>query len=101
MFENNSRYLNIQTATLELSDGRKVSYVRRRFLPAPESIPTLAEVIVNEGDRLDVITYRTLGDPEQFWRICDSNAVMDPDELTSSPGSRIRIGFPQPGLGSS
>jgi hypothetical protein len=64
MFENNSRYINIQTTTLQLPDGRKVVYVRRRFLPAPETIPTLAEVIVNEGDRLDVIAYRTLGDPE-------------------------------------
>jgi hypothetical protein len=97
MFENNSRYLNIPIATLQLADGSKVAYVRRRFLPVPKSIPTLTEVVINEGDRLDVIAYRTLGDPEQFWRICDSNDTMDPNELTASPGSRIRIGFPQPG----
>lgn len=97
MFENNSRYINIPVATLTLADGSRVAYVLRRFLPDPQSIPTLAEVIVTEGDRLDLIAYRTLGDPEQFWRICDSNDVLDPDELTATPGSRIRIGFPQPG----
>ena len=35
-----------------------------------------------QGDRLDLITARTLGDPEQFWRVCDANDALDPAELT-------------------
>ena len=40
------------------------------------------------GDRLDLITARTLGDPEQFWRICDANDALDPDDL-AEPGRRL------------
>jgi len=50
---------------------------------------------VIEGDRLDLITARTLSDPEQFWRIADANDAMDPTDLTNEPGSRLRIATPQ------
>lgn len=96
MFENNSRYVNIPTANHALPDGRSVAYVRRRFLPRPESIPTLVELRTSQGDRLDSIAYRTLGDPEQFWRICDANNILDPRELTREPNTRVRVGIPQP-----
>ena len=38
----------------------------------------LTEVTVVQGDRLDTITTRTLGDPLQFWRICDANDTYEP-----------------------
>ena len=34
-------------------------------------------------------------DPEQFWRLCDANAAMRPDELTESVGRRLRITLPE------
>ena len=97
MFENNSRYQNIATASYELPDGRRVAYVRRRFLPRPDSLPTLIELRTSQDDRLDLIAYRTLGDPEQFWRICDANTVLDPRDLTREPNTHVRVGIPQPG----
>ena len=59
------------------------------------SLPLLVEITVNQGDRLDLITANTLGDPEQFWRICDANDAMHPGELTAVPGRRLRVAVPQ------
>ena len=35
-----------------------------------------------------------LGDPEQFWRICDANDAMHPLDMTSEPGRILRIAVP-------
>jgi hypothetical protein len=95
MFGPTSRYFPLETATLTLSDGRTVAYVRRRFLPAPESLAVLAEHSVIQGDRLDNVTARYLGDPEQFWRVADANCAMQPEELTAEVGRRLRVPVPQ------
>lgn len=95
MFQYTSRYYSLETAVFVTPDGREVRYVRRRFLPQGDAMPLLAEVTVTQGDRLDLIAYRTLGDPEQFWRVCDANNAMNPVELTEEPGRRLRIADPQ------
>jgi hypothetical protein len=98
MFDPQSRYAQIETATTEVPgpDGqpRPVRYVRRRFVPPPAAGTTLVEHTVAQGDRLDNVTARYLGDPTQFWRVCDANGAMEPDELTEEPGRRIRIALP-------
>ena len=53
-----------------------------------------AEVTVVEGDRLDTIAARTLGDPEQYWRICDANIASNPPTLTAEPGRVLRVPVP-------
>jgi hypothetical protein len=70
-------------------------YLRRRFCPLPENFSLLQEHVVTERDRLDNIAAKYLGDPEQFWRTCDANAAMRPDELTETPGRRLRITLPE------
>jgi hypothetical protein len=55
----------------------------------------LTEHTVNEGERLDNITALYLGDPEQFWRVCDANGVIRPEELTETVGRKIRITLPE------
>jgi hypothetical protein len=95
MFDHTSRYYRIETATLKTPEGRIVTYVRRRFLPQGPKIPLLVEVTVTDGDRLDLITGRTLGDPEQFWRVADANNALDPSELTEEPGATVRVPIPQ------
>ena len=94
-FPPTSRYYNIETATWQTPDGRTLIYIRRRFVPAPERFSLLQEHVVVQGDRLDNITARYLGDPEQFWRVCDSNRAMRPDELTETIGRRLRITLPE------
>jgi hypothetical protein len=95
MFQYTSRYYSLETAVFVAPDGREVRYVRRRFLPQGDAMPLLAEITVTQGDRLDLIAYRTLGDPEQFWRVGDANNAMNPLELTEEPGRKLRIADPQ------
>ena len=95
LFPPNSRYHGIDTAKMEPADGRAIIYLRRRFIPPPETFSLLQEHTVTQGDRLDNIAARYLGDPEQFWRICDANAAMRPEELTESPGRKLRITLPE------
>jgi hypothetical protein len=81
MFEPTSRYSQLPTKKLETVDRREIAYVLRRFLPSGKELPLLVDVTVNQGDRLDIIAARTIGDPEQFWRICDANDAMNPFDL--------------------
>lgn len=95
MLPANSRYAGLETASIEMSDGRTIAYLKRRFLPSPDRFALLQEHTVTEGERLDNITYQYLGDPEQYWRICDANGAMRPAELTEAVGRRLRITLPE------
>ena len=95
MFEPGSRYYHLDTATHEGDDGEARRYVKRRFLPRAESLRTLAEVTVDDGDRLDLVSARSLGNSEQYWRICDANNAMNPRTLTETPGTRLLIAMSQ------
>jgi hypothetical protein len=90
-----SRYYSLDTAELETLGGRKIRYVRRRFVPQPDRFEPLIEHTVAQGDRLDTIAAQYVGDPEQFWRICDANNAIRPDELTETLGRRLRITLPE------
>lgn len=90
-----SRYYRTDIAKLETADGRTLAYLQRRFIPQPERYQLLQEHSVTQWERLDNITYRYLGDPEQFWRICDANRAMHPDGLTDVIGRRLRITLPE------
>jgi hypothetical protein len=95
MIENASRYAVLEDAVYESPDGRQIKYKQRRFLPQGESIPAQYLVGVAIGDRLDSITARTLGDPEQFWQVCDANDCMNPFDLTAELGRTLRVPIPQ------
>jgi hypothetical protein len=95
MFSSTSRYYGIATAALDTASGKTITYVRRRFVPPPENFALLLEHVVTEGERLDNITAHYLGDPEQFWRVCDANGAIRPEELVETVGGRIRITLPE------
>ena len=95
LFPPTSRYHGIATATLETVDGKKVIYLKRRLVPASERFELLQEHVVMQGDQLDNITAQYLGDSEQFWRICDANNAMNPPDLTTEIGRRLRITLPE------
>jgi hypothetical protein len=94
-FAPESRYYAVATATYEFADGRMVAYVRRRFLPEAERLALFTEHLVSEGERLDLIAQRYYGNPELFWRVCDGNNAMRPEDLLAEPGTRIRICLPE------
>ncbi len=95
MFEETSRYYSLETEIYETADGRIIKYKKQRFLPQGKNLSLLVNVTVNEGNRLDLIAAQTIGDSEQFWRICDANNAMNPFDLTTEVGKTLRVPIPQ------
>ena len=97
MFPVTSRYYAIPTAIWTAADGREIRYLRRRFLPQASLSLVLTEHTVSQGERLDNVTARYLGDPEQFWRLADANNAMKPEDLLAEIGRRLVIPILQGG----
>jgi len=91
MFLPSSRYFNLGTDILVREDKSIITYAKRRFIPSSDNITILQKVAVIAGDRIDLVSARTLGDPELFWYICDANNAMHPLDLTDKPGSALDI----------
>ena len=96
MFDPTSRYYEIDDAVAMLPDGREIAFKRRRFVPRAADLQPIGEETVGAADRLDLVAARGLGDPEQFWRVCDANGALDPADLLQ-PGRKLTIPMPTPG----
>ena len=94
-FPPNSRFYRLPTTTLTLPDGRMLSYLTRRFAPQPERFALLKQHRVAQNDRLDNLAAHYFSDPVQFWRLCDANRAMRPDELVEVVGRTLRITLPE------
>jgi hypothetical protein len=94
-FPPNSRYNGVPVLTYTTPDGRMLSYLSRRFVPSPERFTTLSTHAVVQGDRLDNLAARYLGDPEQYWKLCDANGAIRPDELVEVAGRKLRVALPE------
>jgi len=94
-FPPTSRYSAVGTARHAPPGGPEVVHLRRRFIAPPDRFHVLQEHVVVEGERHDTLAAQLLGDPEQFWRLCDANAVLRPEELTETPGRRVRVTLPE------
>lgn len=93
-FAATSRYAALETASLTTSDGRELVYLTRRFVPAPETLAEIREHLVQAGDRLDNVSAQHLGDPTQFWQLCDANGAFEPAQLVEEPNTTLRITLP-------
>ncbi len=91
MFTVNSRYHLVDTAKWRDANDQEVIFLRRRFIPLPKESLLEVEHVVTQDERLDHIAAKYLGDPEQFWNLCDANNAMRADELTNTIGRRLRI----------
>jgi hypothetical protein len=95
-FPPTSRYANIGVEAWDRGDGSPaVPYLRRRFCPRGEGLATLYEIGVVERDRRDLLAHTHLGDPELWWRLADANGTVDPRDLTTPIGRRLRIRLPE------
>jgi hypothetical protein len=91
-----SRYAGVAVEAWDPGNGEPaVPYLARRLCPHAERFAQLYEVGVVEGDRRDLLAYRHLGDAELWWRLADANGVVDPRDLTSPIGRRLRITLPE------
>jgi nucleoid-associated protein YgaU len=88
MFAPGSRYAAVPDRIHELPDGRRVTYKALRIISTPAAFEAHT---VRSGDRLDRLAHRYLGDPERFWRICDANRALRPDDVLAVLGRRLRI----------
>jgi hypothetical protein len=79
MFAPGSRYARVPTGKYVDPAGVEHPYVLLR--PFPAAAPPRGTHVVADGERLDLIAARFLGDPEQFWRLCDANRTLRPEDL--------------------
>jgi hypothetical protein len=94
-FPPTSRYYDIPTKSLTTSDGETLVYLSRRFVPPGSRFAVLSTHTVVASERMDTIAGAELDDPQAFWRICDANDAMRPDDLTAHIGRRLRIALPE------
>ena len=95
LFPSTSRYHGMPIKKWKRPDGKEVAYLGRRIVPMQEQFETLQEYRIQAGDRIDNVAFQFLGDPEQFWRLCDANNELDGQQLTSEAGRVIRITLPE------
>jgi nucleoid-associated protein YgaU len=96
-FPTDSRYYGSSTLTYTTPGGQTITYLARRFVPqagAP-NFATVARHTVKQGDRLDLIAAKYLGDPLIYWLICDANGAVRPSDLVATPGTVVQITMPQ------
>jgi nucleoid-associated protein YgaU len=96
-FPADSRYYGSKTFTYVSPAGETITYLVRRIVPQPgaPNFATVAQHTVKQGDRLDLIAAKYLGDPLIFWLICDANGAIEPGELVATPGRVLNITTPQ------
>jgi hypothetical protein len=96
-FPADSRYYGSQTLEYTSPAGQTVSYLARRYVPQPgqQNFATIARHVVMQGDRLDLIAAKYLGDPLLSWVICDANGARRPQDLVETPGTVLLITMPQ------
>ncbi len=96
-FPIDSRYHSYKVQQYTAPDGEVIPYLARRIVPQPGA-PNYARInqyTVQQGDRLDLIAAKYLGDPLMAWLICDANGAMDPQDLVETPGGVLNITTPQ------
>lgn len=92
MFARGSRYETVADAVFTDPSGREIVYKLLRPIPSSSALQTH---VVVQGDRLDLLAFRFYQDPEQYWRICDTNNALRPRNLTADVGRRLLIPLAQ------
>jgi hypothetical protein len=90
-----SRYAPVEQVQDDLPDGRRVVRLRRRFVPRPETLATAGYHRVAEGERIDHVAARAVGDPTAWWQVADANGVTDPEDLVRRPDVVLRVTYPE------
>jgi nucleoid-associated protein YgaU len=95
-FPIDSRYYGFSTLSYTAPNGQSFTYLARRIVPQPgaPNFATVAQHTVHQGDRLDLIAAKYLGDPLMFWLICDANGAIEPEKLVQKPGTVVNITTP-------
>lgn len=87
MFLPNSRYADVQEATVALRGGGTATVVRVRRLPVVAGEPT----VVVGNDRLDVMAERRYSDATKFWHVADANSELEAGRLVETADRVIEV----------
>ncbi len=87
MFFKGSRYEKVPEGKVTGADGREIRYKTTRFIL---DVVAVVGHRVLQHERLDHIAWQHFRDPERFWRICDANRALWPDDLLEE-GAILRI----------
>jgi len=82
-----SRYERVGVYPVTTADGRTVTALKIRLIPAT---PAGFFHTFTADQRLDLLAFTFYGNPEKFWLIADANPEMDPEDLLE-PGRQLRI----------
>ncbi len=88
-----SRYSGMKPILYTNAAGETVPYLPRRAIPSEAGTP-IGVYVTRAGERLDVIAARTLGNPLLFWELADTNHLLDPLTIPTSPGTMLQICMP-------
>ena len=96
-FPTDSRYYGFGVQYYNAPNGQVIAYLARRIVPQPgaPNFATINQYTVHQGDRLDLIAAKYLGDPLMAWLICDANGAIRPHDLVTTPGRVLAITTPQ------
>jgi nucleoid-associated protein YgaU len=96
-FPTDSRYYSFGVQYYSAPNGQVIAYLARRIVPQPgaPNFATINQYTVHQGDRLDLIAAKYLGDPLMAWLICDANGAIRPHDLVATPGRVLAITTPQ------
>ncbi len=92
-FPTDSRYYGYGVLQFTAPNGEVVPYLQRRIVPQPgaANFAPIARHVVHQGDRLDRIAAKYLGDPLLACLICDANGAIRPEDLVATPGRVLAI----------
>jgi hypothetical protein len=79
MFHDKSRYAKIPTDPVITPEGREVTAIRLRRLPATAGDPQ----VVSQEERLDLRAQRHYGNGTKFWHIADANSALEAKALVA------------------
>jgi hypothetical protein len=94
MYQQNSRYAGSATLLWRDANGRAIAYTAIRTVPddnRPGHQVPRHQIMIAQGNRLDLFAATLFGDPTQFWRIAEANRALDPFALTDTPGRRLNL----------
>ena len=97
MFDQTSRYFHLENLTFIDDQGNEIKYKSRRILPQSSNLPSMVNIKVERGKRLDQISASTMGNSELNWKLGDANDAFCLTEL-EKPGKILKI--PVDGAGS-
>jgi hypothetical protein len=82
MSDSSSRYSNCRILTYKNNSDHDILYRERRFVPKLQPLD-FGQITIEPYERLDNVSARVIGDPLQYWRICDNTIIYSPLELTN------------------